>query len=64
MDTALEFPSPRDELDSGSVSELVMDCRALDLPHTAARAWQPRHVDIEVPAAGARLIRGLADSGS
>ncbi|WP_323098707.1 hypothetical protein [Intrasporangium sp. YIM S08009] len=64
MDTALEFPSPRDELDSGSVSELVMDCRDLDLPHTAPRAWQPRHVDIEVPDDAERLIRGLDDYGS
>ena len=64
MDTALEFPSPRDELDSGSVSELVMDCRDLDLPHTAARAWQPRHVYFEVPDDAERLIRGLDDYGS
>ena len=64
MKPALEFPSPRDELDSGSVSELVEDCRAVVVPHTELPLWQPRHVDIDVPDDAARLLRGLGDYGS
>ena len=64
MDTALEFPSPRDELDSGSVSELVEDCRGLVVPHTALPVRQPRDVHVEVPDDAARLLRGLGDYGS
>jgi hypothetical protein len=64
MRTALEFPSPRDELDSGSVSELVEDCRALVVPHTVLPVRQPRHVEIDVPDEAARLLLGLGDYGS
>ncbi len=64
MSQALEFPSPRDGLDSGSVAELVEDCRDLSLPHTAPPAWQPQHVDIVVPEEAPRLLLGLGDYGS
>ena len=64
MTQVLEFPSPRDGLDSGSVAELVEDCRDLSLPRTAVPAWQPRHVDIVVPDDAPRLVQGLGDYGS
>ena len=64
MSQVLEFPSPRDGLDSGSVAELVEDCRDLSLPHSAAPVWQPLHVDIDVPEDASRLLLGLGDYGS
>jgi hypothetical protein len=64
MDAVLEFPGPRDGLDSGSVAELVEDCRELPLPQTSPVPWEPRHVEIDVPDDASTLIQGLGDYGS
>ena len=64
MDGVLEFPGPGDGLDSGSVAELVEDCRDLPLPHTSPVPWEPRHVEIDVPDDASALIQGLEDYGS
>jgi hypothetical protein len=64
MNESLEFPDRRDGLDSGSVAELVLDCRELQLPEFAPLRWSPEHVDIDVPDDAARLLLGLGDYGS
>jgi len=63
-DPALEFPGPRDALDSGSVSELCADCRAIDMPSPApvsrhASAW----ADLTVPDDASALVQDLDDYG-
>ncbi|WP_353507932.1 hypothetical protein [Intrasporangium sp.] len=59
----IEFPSPRDGLDSGSIAELVDDSRAIHLPRFAATGSTPEHVDIDVPDDAAALVQGLGDYG-
>ncbi|GAA6525773.1 hypothetical protein [Intrasporangium sp. DVR] len=59
----LEFPTPRDGLDSGSVGELADDCRAIDLPEFAPLAPRQQHVDIDVPEGAASMVTDLDDYG-
>ncbi|EWT00597.1 hypothetical protein N865_14530 [Intrasporangium oryzae NRRL B-24470] len=60
----MEFPGPRDELDSGSVAELVEDSRVVPVTQTSPTPWEPVHVDIEVPDDASALLAGLGDYGS
>ncbi len=64
MTQILELPDRRDGFDTGSVAELVDDCRELHLPEFAPLRWSPTHVDIHVPDDAAALLVGLGDYGS
>ncbi|MDC5696700.1 hypothetical protein OO014_05480 [Intrasporangium calvum] len=59
----MEFPSPRDGLDTGSVGELADDCREIHVPEFAPLPTAQPHVDIEVPDDAAAMVSGLADYG-
>ena len=39
MTSSIYFPSPRDGLDEGSLSELALDCRDIELHVAQRRAW-------------------------
>ena len=60
---ALEFPGPRDGLDTGSIAELVEDSRAIQLPPFTAAGSTSSHTDIDVPDDAAALLQGLGDYG-
>lgn len=64
MTESLDFPDRRDGLDTGSVAELVLDCRELHLPEFAPLSWIPEHVTVTVPDDAAELLVGLGDYGS
>ena len=58
------FPGPRDALDTGSVAELVEDCRGVHLDIARARPWPAQHHDIVVPTGAPSLLDGLGSYGS
>ena len=59
----LEFPSPRDGFDTGSVGELAEDCRDIHVPEFAPVPSEQPHVDIDVPDRAAAMVHGLDDYG-
>ena len=58
------FPGPRDALDTGSVAELVEDCRGVHLDIARARPWPAKHHEIVVPTDAPSLLDGLGSYGS
>ncbi len=59
----VDFPSPRDGLDTGSVTELVRACDQIRLPHRTAARWAPAPASIQVPDNASSLLNGLGDYG-
>ena len=64
MSTTAPFPTPRDGLDTGSITELVADGREVQVAVLTARPWGGEHHDIDVPEGASSLVEGLDAYGS
>jgi len=58
-----EFPSPREGLDNGSLTELAIDGSEVQLDVVQARPLEGRHRDIAVPDDASSLLEGMEAYG-
>jgi hypothetical protein len=59
-----DFPGPREGLDNGSLTELAIDGRAVQLDVQRPRPLGGRHRDIDVPDDASALLEGMDAYGS
>ena len=59
MSTPTEFPTPREGLDNGSLTELCIDGSEVPLDVHSARDWGREHHDIDVPDDASSLLEGI-----
>ena len=64
MSTPAEFPTPREGLDNGSLTELCTDSREVQVEVQQARPWVAEHRDIVVPDDASSLLEGIDAYGS
>jgi hypothetical protein len=65
MTTSMQFPSPRDGLDEGSLAELAQDSSEVEVDVAEPRPWVPStYGPIDVPDDASALIDGLAAYGA
>ncbi len=65
MTTSIYFPGPRGGLDEGSLAELALDCRDIEIHVAKPRPWiAPGVGPIAVPDDASALVDGLAAYGS
>lgn len=65
MTTSIYFPSPREGLDEGSLAELALDGRDIELHCEPPRPWvASSRALIDVPDDASALIDGLAAYGA
>jgi len=65
MTTAMYFPGPRGSLDDGSLTELVLDSREVEVDVVDPRPWVASSSGpIDIPDDASTLIEGLAAYGA
>ena len=64
MSNPTEFPTPREGLDNGSLTELCIDGSEVHLDVNRARDWGGEHHDIEVPDDASSLLEGIDAYGA
>ncbi|MDF2143668.1 hypothetical protein [Knoellia sp. p5-6-4] len=64
MSTPTEFPTPREGLDNGSITELAIDGSAVEVEVVRPRPLGGAHRDIEVPDDASALVEGMEAYGA
>jgi hypothetical protein len=59
-----EFPTPREGLDNGSLTELCIDGGEVHVDVSHPREWNGQHREIEVPDDASSLLEGIDAYGA